>query len=178
MDNFFLHPRSWKAHLSSLRDAIRKRRPRSPSLVYDTNLPWYQYFTHLEDHDPLIYETPEKVLAVVPKAVWCVPSKPLQSSGTTLSDSGQHWKQIGVEGPQEVVKLECKSVTGVKALFVILTNDERLTLALWDFESQDVTYYHFSKDTVYVDCNEDVPLCLLLTGEGLFLCNCFGAGFR
>ncbi|XP_035191411.1 spatacsin isoform X1 [Oxyura jamaicensis] len=166
MSSSFRVDRSWKAHLSSLRNTIRKRRPRSPNLVYDTNLPWYQYFTHLEDHDPLIYETPEKLLALVPKAVWCVP---LQSSGTNLSDSRQHWKQICAEVPQEVVKLECKSVTGAKALFLILTNDERLILALWDFESRDVTYYHFSKDTVYVDCNEDVPLCLLLTEHGLSL---------
>ncbi|NXI71697.1 SPTCS protein, partial [Anseranas semipalmata] len=169
MSSSFRTDRSWKAHLSSLCNTIRKRRPRSPNLVYDVNLPWYQYFTHLEDHDPLIFETSEKVLAVVPKAVPCVPSKPLQSNGANLSDSRQQWKQIPVEVPQEVVKLECKSVTGVKALFVILTHDERLTLALWDFESQDVTYYHFSKNSVYVDCSEDVPLCLLLTEHGLSL---------
>ncbi|NXK50306.1 SPTCS protein, partial [Chauna torquata] len=169
LSSSFRTDRSWKAHLSSLCDTVRKRRPRSPYMEHDVNLPWYQYFTHLEDHDPLIYETSEKVLAVVPKAVPCVPSKPLQSDGTNLSDTRQQWKRIPVEVPQEVVKLECKSVTAVKALFVILTNDERLTLALWDFESQDVTYYHFGKKSVYVDCSEEVPLCLLLTEHGLSL---------
>ncbi|XP_031411090.1 spatacsin-like [Meleagris gallopavo] len=166
----FRTDRSWKAHLSSLRSTIRKRRSRSPHLLCDVNLPWYQYFTHLEDHDPLIYETSEKALAIAPKAFPCVPSKPLQSAGTKLSGTEQPWKQIlPVQLSQEVVKLECKSVTGAKALFVILTDDKALTLALWDFESQDVTHYQFSKNSVYVDCNEDVPLCLLLTECGLSL---------
>uniref|UniRef100_A0A669PH55 SPG11 vesicle trafficking associated, spatacsin n=1 Tax=Phasianus colchicus TaxID=9054 RepID=A0A669PH55_PHACC len=166
----FRTDRSWKAHLSSLRSTIRKRRSHSPHLLCDVNLPWYQYFTHLEDHDPLIYETSEKALAIAPKTFPCVLSNPLQSAGTKLSDTGQQWKQIlPVQLSQEVVKLECKSVTGAKALFVILTDDKALTLALWDFESQDVTHYQFSKNSVYVDCNEDVPLCLLLTEHGLSL---------
>lgn len=169
IDNCFLRPRSWKAHLSSLCSTIRKRRSRSPHLLCDMNLPWYQYFTHLEDHDPLIYETSEKALAIAPKAFPPVLSNPSQSAGTKLSDMGQQWKQIlPVQLSQEVVKLECKSVTGAKALFVILTDDKALTLALWDFESQDVAHYQFGKNSVYVDCNEEVPLCLLLTGD--FLC--------
>uniref|UniRef100_A0A669PJX5 SPG11 vesicle trafficking associated, spatacsin n=1 Tax=Phasianus colchicus TaxID=9054 RepID=A0A669PJX5_PHACC len=146
----FRTDRSWKAHLSSLRSTIRKRRSHSPHLLCDVNLPWYQYFTHLEDHDPLIYETSEKALAIAPKTFPCVLSNPLQSAGTKLSDTGQQWKQIlPVQLSQEVVKLECKSVTGAKALFVILTDDKALTLALWDFESQDVTHYQFSKNSVY-----------------------------
>jgi len=169
IDNCFLRPRSWKAHLSSLCSTIRKRRSRSPHLLCDMNLPWYQYFTHLEDHDPLIYETSEKALAIAPKAFPRVLSNPSQSAGTKLSDMGQQWKQIlPVQLSQEVVKLECKSVTGAKALFVILTDEKALTLALWDFESQDVAHYQFGKNSVYVDCNEEVPLCLLLTGD--FLC--------
>eukprot|EP00076_Gallus_gallus_P010413 XP_004943994.1 spatacsin isoform X3 [Gallus gallus] len=166
----FRTDRSWKAHLSSLCSTIRKRRSRSPHLLCDMNLPWYQYFTHLEDHDPLIYETSEKALAIAPKAFPRVLSNPSQSAGTKLSDMGQQWKQIlPVQLSQEVVKLECKSVTGAKALFVILTDDKALTLALWDFESQDVAHYQFGKNSVYVDCNEEVPLCLLLTECGLSL---------
>lgn len=137
-------------------------------MVNDLSLPWYQFFTHLEDHDPEIYENSEKMVAFVPRAVTWALSKPLQSDGTNLSDARQQWKQIPREAPQEVVKLECKLVTGVKALFVIVTNDKGLTLALWDFESQDVTRYQFGKNSVYVDCSEEVPLCLLLTGEGRF----------
>uniref|UniRef100_A0A8B9Z8D1 SPG11 vesicle trafficking associated, spatacsin n=1 Tax=Buteo japonicus TaxID=224669 RepID=A0A8B9Z8D1_9AVES len=165
----FRTDRSWKAHLSSLSDRVRRRRPGSPDLVNDLNLPWYQFFTHLENHDPEIYENSEKMVAFIPRAVTWAPSKPLQSGGTNLSDAGQQWKQIPIEAPQEVVKLECKLVTGVKALFVVLTNHKGLTLALWDFESQDVTYYHFDKNSVYVDCSEDMPLCLLLTERGLSL---------
>ncbi|KAM6351541.1 spatacsin isoform 3-T4 [Alca torda] len=165
----FRTDRSWKAHLSSLRDAVRRRRPGSPESVNDLNLPWYQFFTHLEDHDPEIYENSEKMVAFLPRAVTWAPSKPVQSDGTNLSDTRQKWKQIPVEAPQDVVKLECKLVTGVKALFVVLTNDKGLTLALWDFESQDVTYYHFGKNSAYVDCSEGVPLCLLLTERGLSL---------
>ncbi|KAK1198478.1 SPTCS protein, partial [Pygoscelis papua] len=165
----FRTDRSWKAHLSSLCDIVRRRRPGSPDLVNDLNLPWYQFFTHLEDHDPEIYENSEKMVAFVPRAVVWTPSKPLQSNGTNLSDARQQWKQIPIEAPQEVVKLQCKLVTGVKAVFVVLTHDKGLTLALWDFESQDVTYYHFGKNSVYVDCSEEVPLCLLLTEHGLSL---------
>ncbi|NXL45992.1 SPTCS protein, partial [Podilymbus podiceps] len=165
----FRTDRSWKAHLTSLCDRVRRRRPGSPDLGDDLNLPWYQFFTHLEDHDPEIYENSEKKLAFVPRTVTWAPSKPVQSDGTNLSDARQQWKQIPVEAPQEVVKLECKLVTGVKALFVVLTNEKGLTLALWDFESQDVTYYHFGKNSFYVDCSEGVPLCLLLTEHGLSL---------
>lgn len=128
----------------------------------DLNLPWYQFFTHLEDHDPEIYDCPEKMVAFVPRVVPWVPSEPVQSDGTNLL----RWKQIPAEAPQEVVKLECKLVSAVKALFVVVTNDTGLTLALWDFESQDVTYYRFSSTSVYVDCSEEVPLCLVLAGEG------------
>ncbi|NXK29245.1 SPTCS protein, partial [Arenaria interpres] len=165
----FRTDRSWKAHLASLGDAVRRRQPRSPDLVNDLNLPWYQFFTHLEDHDPEIYENSEKMVAFVPRAVTWAPSKPVQHDGTNLSDTRQRWRQIPIEAPQEVVKLECKLVTGVKALFVVLTNEKGLTLALWDFESQDVTYYRFGKSSVYVDCGEGAPLSLLLTEHGLFL---------
>ncbi|KAM6257437.1 spatacsin [Porphyrio hochstetteri] len=160
--------RSWKAHLSSLRDRVRRRGPGSSGLVNDLNLPWYQFFTHLEDHDPEIYENAEKMLAFVPRAVTWAPSKPEQSDGTNLSGVRLQWRRIPREAPQEVVKLECKLVTGVKALFVV-TDDKGLTLALWDFESQDVTYHHFGKNSVYVDCSEEVPLCLLLAEHGLSL---------
>ncbi|NXJ00144.1 SPTCS protein, partial [Psophia crepitans] len=165
----FRTDRSWKAHLSSLGDAVRRRGPGSPDLVNDLNLPWYQFFTHLEDHDPEIYESSEKMVAFVPRAVTWVPSTPVQSDGTNLSDAGQQWKRIPREAAQEIVKVECKLVTGVKAVFVVVTNDEGLTLALWDFESQDVTYHRFGKNSVYVDCTEEVPLCLLLTELGLSL---------
>ncbi|KAF1489640.1 Spatacsin, partial [Eudyptula minor novaehollandiae] len=165
----FRTDRSWKAHLSSLCDIVRRRRPGSPDLVNDLNFPWYQFFTHLEDHDPEIYENSEKMVAFVPRAVVWTPSKPLQSNGTNLSEARQQWKQIPIEAPQEVVKLQCKLVTGVKAVFVVLTHDKELTLVLWDFESQDVTYYRFGKNSVYVDCSEEVPLCLLLTEHGLSL---------
>ncbi|XP_074011775.1 spatacsin [Numenius arquata] len=165
----FRTDRSWKAHLASLGDAVRRRRPGSPDLVNDLNLPWYQFFPHLEDHDPEIYENSEKMVAFVPRAVTWAPSKPVQRDGTNLSDTRQRWRQIPIEAPQEVVKLECKLVTGVKALFVVLSNEKGLTLALWDFESQDVTYHHFGKSSVYVDCGEGAPLALLLTEHGLSL---------
>ncbi|XP_054243890.1 spatacsin [Indicator indicator] len=160
----FRTDRSWKAHLASLCDRVRRGRPGSSNSVNDLNLPWYQFFTHLEDHDPEIYETPEKMLAFVPRVVSWAPSKPVQSDGAR-----QQWKQIPLEAPQEVEKLECKLVTGVKALFVVFTADRGLTLALWDFESGDVTYYTFSKTSVYVDCSAEVPTCLLLTEDGLCL---------
>ncbi|NXE26677.1 SPTCS protein, partial [Ardeotis kori] len=165
----FRTDRSWKAHLSSLCDRVRRRRPGSPDLVNDLNLPWYQFFTHLEGHDPENSDNSEKMVALVPQVVTWAASKALQSDGTNLSDARQQWKQIAVEAPQEVVKLECKLVTAVKAVIAVLTGDRGLTLALWDFESQDLTYYHFGRNSVYVDCGEEVPLCLLLTEHGLSL---------
>ncbi|XP_030353293.1 spatacsin [Strigops habroptila] len=165
----FRTDRSWKAHLSSLWDKVRRRKPGSPDVVNDLNLPWYQFLTHLEDRNPEICEDSETMVAFVPRVLTWALSKPSQSSGTNPSNAPQRWKQIPKEAPQEVVKLECKLVTGVKALFVVLANDRRLTLALWDFESQDVTYYHFGRNSVYVDCSEEVPLSLLLTEHGLSL---------
>ncbi|XP_051484841.1 spatacsin [Apus apus] len=162
--------RSWKAHLASLRDTVRRRRPGSAAeLVNDLHLPWYQFFTHLQDHDPEIYENSEKILAFVPRAGTWAPPRPAQCDGKDLSSAGQHWKPIAPETAQEVVKLECKLVTRAKALFVVVTSDRALTLALWDLESQDVTYYPFGKTSVYVECSEEVPLCLLLTERGLSL---------
>ncbi|XP_065544877.1 spatacsin isoform X2 [Lathamus discolor] len=165
----FRTDRSWKAHLSSLYDKVRRRKPGSPDMVNDLNLPWYQFLNHLEDHDPEIREDSETVVSFVPWVLTWALSKPSQSSATNPRNAPQQWKQIPRETPQEVVRLECKLVTGVKALFVVLTNDRGLTLALWDFESQDVTYYHFGKNSVYVDCSEEVPLSLLLTEHGLSL---------
>ncbi|KAM6308822.1 spatacsin [Aegotheles albertisi] len=165
----FRTDRSWKAHLSSLSDAVRRRRPGSADSVDDWNLPWYQFFTHLQDHNPEICENSEKMVAFIPRVVTWAPSKLVQRDGTNLSSAGKQWKQIPREAAQEVVKLECKSVTGAKALFAVLTNEEGLTLALWDLESQEVTYYHFSRTSVCVDCSEEVPLCLLLTERGLTL---------
>lgn len=137
-------------------------------MVNDLHLPWYQFLTHLEDHDPEICEGSETVVSFVPRVLTWALSKPSQSSGTNPSNAPQQWKQIPKETPQEVVKLECKLVTGVKALFAVLTNDRGLTLALWDFELQDVTYYRFGKNSVYVDCSEEVPLSLLMTGERVY----------
>ncbi|XP_027544005.1 spatacsin [Neopelma chrysocephalum] len=165
----FRTDRSWKAHLSSLWDRVRRRRPGSPDLGNDLNLPWYQFFTHLEDHDPDIYEDPEKMVAFVPRAVTWAASRPLQSHGTDLRAAGHQWTQIPGGAPQEVVKLECKLVTGATAVFVVVTKDMGLSLALWDFESQDVTCSHFGTNSVYVECSAEVPLCLLLTERGLSL---------
>ncbi|NWS74279.1 SPTCS protein, partial [Crotophaga sulcirostris] len=165
----FRTDRSWKAHLSSLFDVVRRRRPGFPDLVNDLNLPWYHFFTHLEDHNPEICEESEKTVAFVPRAVTWAPSKPVQGDGTNFRNARQQWKQIPMEAPQEVVKLECKLVTGATALFAILTKDKGLTLALWDFELQDVTYYPFGQNSVSVDCCGEEPLCLLLTEHGLSL---------
>ncbi|NWH91884.1 SPTCS protein, partial [Aegithalos caudatus] len=164
----FRTDRSWKAHLSSLWDRVRRRRtPASPDLLHDSNLPWYQFFTHLEDHDPAICEDPERLLAFVPRAVTWAASRALQAAAP--GGAGQQWAQIPVGAAQEVVKLECKLVTGAKAVFVALAQDTGLSLVLWDFESQDVTCSHFGRSSVYVECGAELPLCLLLTERGLSL---------
>ncbi|NWT01891.1 SPTCS protein, partial [Mionectes macconnelli] len=165
----FRTDRSWKAHLSSLWDRVRRRRPGSPHLGNDLNLPWYQFFTHLEGHDPEIYEDPEKMVAFVPRAVTLAASSPHHSQGTDLGAAGQQWTQIPGGAAQEVVKLECKLVTGAKAVFVVVTEDTGLALALWDFESHAVTCSPFGTNSVYVECSADLPLCLLLTERGLSL---------
>uniref|UniRef100_A0A8C3NRW5 SPG11 vesicle trafficking associated, spatacsin n=1 Tax=Cyanoderma ruficeps TaxID=181631 RepID=A0A8C3NRW5_9PASS len=167
----FRTDRSWKAHLSSLWDRVRRRRtPASPDLVDNSNLPWYQFFTHLEDHDPEICEDPERMVAFVPRAVARAASRALQGQGAAPGDAvGQQWAQIPVGAAQEMVKLECKLVSGAKAVFVVLAQDTGLSLVLWDFESQDVTCSHFGRSSVYVECSAEMPLCLLLTERGLSL---------
>ncbi|XP_038002943.1 spatacsin [Motacilla alba alba] len=163
----FRTDRSWKAHLSSLWDRVRRRKPPgSPDLVNDLNLPWYQFFTHLEDHDPEVCEDPERMVAFVPRAVTWAASPALQGQP---GGAGQQWAQIPVGAAQETVKLECKVVTGAKAVFVLQARDTGLSLALWDFESQGVTCSHFGRSSVYVECSAEVPLCLLLTERGLSL---------
>ncbi|KAI1235288.1 hypothetical protein IHE44_0002931, partial [Lamprotornis superbus] len=162
--------RSWKAHLSSLWDRVRRRRtPASPDLVNDLNLPWYQFLTHLEDHDPEICEDPEGMVAFVPRAVTWAASRALQSQGAAPGDAAQQWAQIPLGAAQEMVKLECKLVTGATAVFVVLAQDTGLSLVLWDFESQDVACSHFGRSSVHVECSAEEPLCLLLTERGLSL---------
>ncbi|XP_041325116.1 spatacsin-like isoform X3 [Pyrgilauda ruficollis] len=163
----FRTDRSWKAHLSSLWDRVRGRRtPGSPGLVNDLNLPWYQFLTHLEDHDPEVCEDPERMVAFVPRAVTWAASPALQGQPGA---AGQQWAQIPVGAAQEMVKLECKLVTGAKAVFVLQAQGTGLSLALWDFESQDVTCSHFGRSSAYVECSAELPLCLLLTERGLSL---------
>ncbi|XP_032926333.1 spatacsin isoform X2 [Catharus ustulatus] len=158
--------RSWKAHLSSLWDRVRRRRaPASPDLVNDLNLPWYQFFSHLEEHDPAVCEDPENMVAFVPRAV----TRALQSQGAAPGAAGQHWAQIPVGAAQDLVKLQCRLVTGAAAVFELLAQDTGLALALWDFESQDVRSSHFGRSSVFVECSAEVPLCLLLTERGLSL---------
>ncbi|NXQ10949.1 SPTCS protein, partial [Peucedramus taeniatus] len=166
----FRADRSWKAHLSSLWDRVRRRRtPGSPDLVNNLNLPWYQFFTHLEDHDPEVCEDPERMVAFVPRAVSWAASPALQGQAAAPGGAGQQWAQIPVGAAQEMVKLECKLVTGAKAVFVVLAQDTGLSLALWDLESQEVTCSHFGRSSVYVEGSAEVPLCLLLTERGLSL---------
>ncbi|KAF4804459.1 spastic paraplegia 11 [Turdus rufiventris] len=158
--------RSWKAHLSSLWDRVRRRRaPASP----DLNLPWYQFFPHLEEHDPAVCEDPENMVAFVPRAVTRAAAGALQSQGAAPGATGQQWAQIPVGAAQEEVKLECKLVTAAAAVFVLLAQDTGLALALWDFESQDVRSSHFGRSSVFVECSAELPLCLLLTERGLSL---------
>ncbi|KAM7039231.1 spatacsin [Acridotheres tristis] len=162
--------RSWKAHLSSLWDRVRRRRtPASPDLVNDLNLPWYQFLTHLEDHDPELCEDPERMVAFVPRAVTWAASRALQSRGAAPGGAAQHWAQIPVGAAQETVKLECKLVTGAAAVFVVQAQDTGLSLVLWDFESQDVACSHFGRGSVHVECSAQEPLCLLLTERGVSL---------
>ncbi|NXO71936.1 SPTCS protein, partial [Phainopepla nitens] len=166
----FRTDRSWKAHLSSLWDRVRRRRaPGSPDLVNDLNLPWYQFFTHLEDHDPELCEDPEEMVAFVPRAVTWAASRALPGQAAAPGHAGQQWAQIPVGAAPEMVKLECKLVTGAMAVFVVLAQDTGLSLVLWDFESQHVTCSPFGRSSVYVECSAEVPLCLLLTERGLSL---------
>ncbi|XP_009068251.1 PREDICTED: spatacsin, partial [Acanthisitta chloris] len=169
----FRTDRSWKAHLASLCDRVRRRKPASPDLVDELNLPWYQFFTHLEDHDPEICETPERMFAFVPRAAMGAAARAAQ--GTPLGAAAHHWRHIPTAAPQEEVRLECKLVTGARAVFVVLTEGSGLALALWDFESHNVTYSHWGRGCVYVECSPEVPLSLLLTEHGLSLV-LFGLG--
>ncbi|NWR79138.1 SPTCS protein, partial [Centropus unirufus] len=165
----FRTDRSWKAHLSALRDVVRRRRAGSPDLVNDLNLPWYRFFTHLEEHNPEICEESKKMVGFVPRAALWAPSNPIQRADTNLRGAMQQWKQIPTAAPREVLKLECTLVTGGTALFAVSTAGGGLTLALWDLESQDVRCSPCGQSCVPVECGGEEPLCLLLTERGLSL---------
>lgn len=107
------------------------------------------------------------MVAFVPQAVTRAAAPALQSQGAAPGAAGQQWAQIPVGAAQEEAKLECKLVTAAAAVFVLLAQDTGLALALWDFESQDVRSSHFGRSSVFVECSAELPLCLLLTGEGL-----------
>uniref|UniRef100_A0A8C8R5G6 SPG11 vesicle trafficking associated, spatacsin n=1 Tax=Pelusios castaneus TaxID=367368 RepID=A0A8C8R5G6_9SAUR len=162
----FRTDRSWKAHLSSLYNP--SKRLDSPNLVSDIYLPWHQYLPHLEHYDSKTCETSEKILSSIPQEIVYILSKS-KKDYANISDVGRQWKKIHPEGLQEIIKLECKSVTGFSSLFALSAVDQGLTVALWDLETQDVTYYHVGRNCIYVDCSGEEQLSLILTEHGLSL---------
>ncbi|XP_019352478.2 spatacsin isoform X2 [Alligator mississippiensis] len=162
----FRTDRSWKAHLFSLYNM--SKRPESPNFISNVNVPWYQYFPHLEHYGSKTYQTSEETLASIPEDIACALSKSTQKDYAN-NDTGRQWKKIHMEELEDIMKLECKSVTGFSALFALSESTKGLTVALWDLESQDVRHYHLGKDCVYVDCSGEEQLCLILTGHGLSL---------
>uniref|UniRef100_A0A8D0G645 SPG11 vesicle trafficking associated, spatacsin n=1 Tax=Sphenodon punctatus TaxID=8508 RepID=A0A8D0G645_SPHPU len=160
----FCSDRSWKAHLSSLFNMTK--RPFSPNPICDIHLPWYQYLPHLEHYDSKFHETSE---ISIPLDIAYILSKSKQKDYLNINDLGRNWKTIHLGGPEETMHLECKSVTGFSALFTISTDNEDLTVALWDLETQVVTYSHVGKNAVFVDCCREEQLCLVLTERGLYL---------
>ncbi|CAM5087629.1 unnamed protein product [Natator depressus] len=159
--------RSWKAHLSSLCNT--SKRPDSPNLVSNICLRWYQYLPHLEHYDYKICETSEKILSSIPQDIVYILSESTKKDYANINDIGRQWKKIHPGGLEEMMKLECKSVTGFSALFALSAGDKGLTVALWDLETQDVTYYHIGKNCIYVDCSGEEQLCLIQTEHGLSL---------
>ncbi|XP_019388741.1 PREDICTED: spatacsin, partial [Crocodylus porosus] len=162
----FRTDRSWKAHLFSLYNM--SKRPEFPNFVPNINVPWYQYFPHLEHYGSKTYETSEETLPSIPEDIACTLSKSTQKDYAN-NDTGRQWKKIHMEELEDIMKFECKSVTGFSALFALSESTKGLTVALWDLESQDVTHYHLGKDCVYVDCSGEEQLCLILTDHGLSL---------
>lgn len=144
------------------------KRPESPNFISNVNVPWYQYFPHLEHYGSKTYQTSEETLASIPEDIACALSKSTQKDYAN-NDTGRQWKKIHMEELEDIMKLECKSVTGFSALFALSESTKGLTVALWDLESQDVRHYHLGKDCVYVDCSGEEQLCLILTGEFVWI---------
>ncbi|XP_048723410.2 spatacsin isoform X2 [Caretta caretta] len=163
----FRTDRSWKAHLSSLCNT--SKRADSPDLVSNICLRWYQYLPHLEHYDYKICETSEKILSSIPQDIVYILSESTKKDYANINDIGRQWKKIHPGGLEEMMKLECKSVTGFSALFALSAGDKGLTVALWDLETQDVTYYHIGKNCIYVDCSGEEQLCVIQTEHGLSL---------
>uniref|UniRef100_A0A8C3IRR4 SPG11 vesicle trafficking associated, spatacsin n=1 Tax=Chrysemys picta bellii TaxID=8478 RepID=A0A8C3IRR4_CHRPI len=163
----FRTDRSWKAHLSSLYNT--SKRPHSPNLVSNIGLPWYQYLPHLEHYDYKICETSEKILSSIPQDIVYILSESTKKDYANINEVGRQWKKIHPGGLEEMMKLECKSVTGFSALFALSAGDKGLIVALWDLETQDVTYYHIGKNCIYVDCSGEEQLCVIQTEHGLSL---------
>ncbi|XP_067411554.1 spatacsin [Emydura macquarii macquarii] len=163
----FRTDRSWKAHLSSLYNT--SKRLDSPNLESNIYLPWYQYLPHLEHYDSKICEKSEKILSSIPQDIVYILSESTKKDYANINDVGRQWKKIHPGGLEKMMKFECKSVTGFSALFALSGDDKGLTVALWDLETQDVTYYHVGKKCIYVDCSGEEQLCLILTEHGLSL---------
>ncbi|XP_074863263.1 spatacsin [Carettochelys insculpta] len=161
----FRTDRSWKAHLSSLYHM--SKRPDSSNLV-SVCLPWYHYLPHLENFDSKVSELPE-ISSFIPQDIVRIFSESSKKEYANISDTGRQWKKIHPGGIKDMMKLECKSVTGFSALFALSAGDKRLIVALWDLKTQDVTYYCIGKNCTYVDCSGKEQLCLILTEHGLSL---------
>ncbi|XP_075752911.1 spatacsin isoform X2 [Pelodiscus sinensis] len=163
----FQTDRSWKAHLSSLSNTSKT--PDSSNLISNVCLPWYHYLPHLEQFDSKISETSEKILSSIPQDIVYILSESAKKDYAKISDAGRQWTKIHPGGVEDMMTLECKSVTGFSALFALSAGDKGLTVALWDLETQDVTYYCMGKNCTYVDCSGKEQLCVILTEHGLFL---------
>lgn len=161
----FVFPhRSWKAHLSSLDDATKTLY--SPALVTAVCLPWYQSLLHLEQYNCEPQEASESSLlddAAYLLSGWRGKDDKNASKGKRL------WQSIHLGELEDCVKLDCKSVTGFSALFTITNESEGLVLALWDLETQEVTYSRVGKNSFFVECGKEEQLCLIFSGESLWL---------
>lgn len=159
------YPRSWKGHLSSLYGAAT--RFCAPNLIVDASLPWYHYLLHLEHHKCPSLEASETSL--FQEAIYLVSNSRGKSHENT-NEKDRPGKTLCLGGlPEDTVKLECKSVTGFSALFTITSDNDGLTLALWDLETQEVLHSHMGKNSVFVECSQEQQLCLILSGESLSL---------
>ncbi|XP_054858575.1 spatacsin [Eublepharis macularius] len=160
----FRTDRSWKAHLMSLYKTTKGFY--SPNLIADVYLPWYQHRQSPEHNDCKIHEASENSLLQDAAFVF---SKTRRKEHKNTNERERQWKNMHAGGPGDCMKIECQSVTGFSALFTVSSENEGLTLVLWDLETQDIMHFHAGKNSFFVECDQEEQLCLILSELGLSL---------
>ncbi|MGH0181887.1 UNVERIFIED_CONTAM: hypothetical protein FKN15_008095 [Acipenser sinensis] len=165
--NFNDYFRSWDAQLSVLYNNGKA----SSSSDCTTKLcaPWYHHLPNAEPnkHSDL---TKSQVSATVSNSTACILScaarKRTGRSSEPLPGKRQGFVQL--QGLRERMTPASVSVSEFTVLLTLVSSDDTaVTVALWDLQTQDVTYHHLDPGCAPVQCSGEEQLCLVMKESGL-----------